>query len=111
MTFDLAAVGTQVHERAVEWAALGLSWSTGPIHPNHGKAVASADFEGAGWIAQITIWETGETELETVRTSDRFGVNKHYDLESVAKLSTVFAEFAALIRDGAVPEAAVTYTA
>lgn len=110
MTFDLTALGSQVRERAAELDALGLAWTPGPIHPNYGKAMTSADFEGAGWLAQILIWETGETDLETIQTTSGLVVNKHYDLESTTAVDTVIAELAALVRDGTIPADAYTYT-
>ena len=70
-----------------------------------------AGFEGAGWFGDISVWATGETELVTVRTSDRSGVNKHYDLVDAADLEDVLSELIGLIRDGALPTDAVTYTA
>lgn len=110
MPFDLTALDSKVRERAAEWYALGLVWTTGPIHPKYGKAVTSADFEGAGWLAQIIIWDTGETELETIQTASSLVVNKHYDLESTLALDTVIAEFTALVREGTIPTNAFTYT-
>jgi len=110
VTFDLTAFAARVRERTDVWHALELTWSTGPIHPNYGKAVTTADFEGLYWIAQITIWETGETELETFRKSDLLVVSKHYQLGTVAEVDDVIAEFAALVGEGKVPAAAFTYT-
>lgn len=110
MTFDLTALGSKVRERTAEWDALGLAWTIRPIHPNYGKAMTSADFEGAGWLAQILIWETGETDLETIQTASGLVVNKHYDLESTTALGTVIAELTALVREGTIPTDAYTYT-
>jgi hypothetical protein len=109
MAFDLTELGTQVRERTAEWEALGLTFSVAPVHPNYGKAITWVDFEGAGWLARITIWETGETELEALRVFGGLTVNKHYDLESAASLDTVLGELAALLRDNTLPDEALTY--
>lgn len=106
MTFDLTLLRPGVRLRSEAWDSLGLNWTVGPIHPNHGKPVTSADFESAEWLAQITIWETGETELETVRKVDGRVVNKHYDLDGVTDLDTVVTEFLRLVRDGDLPPGA-----
>lgn len=103
-------MGSKVREHAAEWDALDLVWATGPIHPNYGKAVTSADFDGNGWLAQIMIWETGECELETIQTASGLVVNKHYDLESTTALDTLIEELTALLRDGTIPIGAYSYT-
>jgi hypothetical protein len=56
--------------------------------------------ENAEWLVQISVWETGETELESMHKSQERIGNKHYDVESVTDLDTVLAEFIAFIRDG-----------
>jgi hypothetical protein len=109
MAFDLTVLGTQVRVRAAEWEVIGLTWSVAPVHPNYGKAVTWVDFEGAGWLDPITIWETGETELDSLRVLGGLTVNKHYDLESAASLETVLAELAALVRDNTLPDEALAY--
>ena len=64
--------------------------------------------ENAEWLVQISVWETGETELESMHKSQERIGNKHYDVESVTDLDTVLAEFIAFIRDGVVPPSAFT---
>lgn len=103
MAFDLAAFGPRVREHAGEWDALGLEWRVGPIHPNYGKAVTGATFQNVEWIAEITVWDTGETELETVRLRDDQIINKHYDLGTIGDLDTMIDELLGLIRDGDTP--------
>jgi hypothetical protein len=90
---------------------LSLSWTDREISPNYGKAITGARFEGAGWIGEMWVWATGETELGAVRTSDGSDINKHYDLAYAAELEDVLSELIGLIRDGALPPDAVTYRA
>lgn len=106
MAFDLTLFAPQVHDRAAEWTALGLTWRVAPIDPNHGKAVTTAAFEGPEWLASVTIWETGEAEVETVRLDDEQVVNKHYDLDTTSDLETLIAELVRLLRDGVPPPGA-----
>ena len=95
--------------RAADWQSLSVSWTERQISPNYGKATTSASFECEEWIGEISVWETGETDLLTARTSGDSGVNKRYDLEDAAQLNVVLSELIGLIRDGTVPPAAVTY--
>jgi hypothetical protein len=95
--------------RAADWQSLSVSWTERQISPNYGKATTSASFECEEWIGEISVWETGETDLLTARTSGDSGVNKHYNLEDAARLNVVLSELIGLIRDGTVPPAAVTY--
>ena len=97
--------------RIADWQSLSLSWTESEISPNYGKATRSARFECQGWIGEISVWETGETDLLTARTSQGSGVNKHYDLQGAAQLDVVLSELIGLIRDGTVPPDAVTYAA
>lgn len=103
MAFNLEMFAPQVRHRAREWDALGLDWSVGPIEPNHGKAITSATFENAEWLAEILTWEMGETDLGTLRLRDQQVINKHYDLVTSADLDMVIDEVLRLLRDGEIP--------
>jgi hypothetical protein len=111
VTFDLTVLAERIRMRAADCQSLSLSWTESEISPNYGKATTSARFECEGWIGEISVWETGETDLLTARTSEGAGVNKHYDLEDAAQLDIVLTELIGLIRDGTVPPDAVTYAA
>lgn len=106
MTFPLDELASQVAARAEDWARLGLVWRTQPISPNHGKPLVSSEFESAAWLAEITIWNTGEAELGTVRIGDDRVVNKHYELTSRDDLATLLDEFVALLVKDRVPDGA-----
>ena len=103
MAFDLAAFGPRVGERAGDWDSLGLDWMVGSIAPNYCKALTGATFQNAEWIAEISVWDTGETELEAVHLRDEQIINKHYDLAAIADLDTVIDELLGLLRDGDPP--------
>lgn len=109
VTFDLTDLAERIRKRAADWRSLSLSWTEREISPNYGKAMTGASFECEGWIGEISVWETGETELQTARTFGDSGVNKHYDLEDAAQLDVVLSELIGLIRDATVPPDAVAY--
>jgi hypothetical protein len=96
--------------RATDWQSLSLSWTKREISPNYGKATTGASFQCEEWIGETAAWETGETELQTPRTSEDSGVNKHHDLEDAAQLDVVLSELTGLIRNGTIPTDAVTHT-
>lgn len=109
MTFDLTGLAERIRVRAADWRSLSLSWTESEISPNYGKAMTRASFECEHWIGEIMIWETGETELQTIRVPEGPIVNKHYELEDAAQLDVVLSELIGLLRDGIVPPDAVTY--
>jgi hypothetical protein len=109
VTFDLTGLAERIRMRAADWQSLSVSWTERQISPNYGKATTNASFECEEWIGEISVWETGETDLLTARTSGDSGVNKHYDLEDAAQLDVVLSELIGLIRDGTVPPNAFTY--
>lgn len=107
MTFPLQALSAASAARAEIWMSLGILWNTRPIDPNHGKAVIVSEFQAADWLGDISIWTTGEAELETVRLTDDRMVNEHYDLTSLADLETLLDELVSLLVDDRVPTDAV----
>lgn len=83
--------------RAADWQSLSPSWTESEISPNYGKATTSTRFECQGWIGEMSVCETGETDLLTARTSEDSGVNKHYDLDDAAQLDVGLSELIRLI--------------
>lgn len=108
MTTDLEALGPAIEAKAAIWARLGVDWRTQPVVANHGKPIIQAEFESAMWIGDVTIWITGEAELATVRLTDDWMVNKHYDLISPGDINVIVDEVAALLSEDVIPESAVT---
>lgn len=108
MAFDLTDFEPRVRDHQLEWSALSVEITVKPISPNYGKAITTAEFESAEWLASVAVWETGELDLDAGRKADGRLVAKHYDLNSSAQLDEVFAELIALVREGTVPTDAVT---
>jgi hypothetical protein len=107
VTFPLPVLSAAIAARAEIWTSLRISWSIRPIDPNHGKAVIVSEFQAADWLGDISIWTTGEAELETVRLTDDRMVNKHCDLTGPADLETLLDELISLLADDRVPTDAV----
>ncbi|MEU5950468.1 hypothetical protein ABZ793_33695 [Micromonospora sp. NPDC047465] len=106
MTFPLEALSVAVTARAETWARLKMRWHARPIQPNYGKPVVSVDFESSAWLAQVTIWLSGEADLDTVRLADDRIVNKHYELTGYGDLEVMLDEFVGLLIDDRIPGAA-----
>jgi hypothetical protein len=85
VAIDLTGFEPGIRAHQSEWDALALTCTVKPISPNYGKAVISAEFESADWLASVAVWETGETDLEARRKPDGWLIAKHYDLEAVAQ--------------------------
>jgi hypothetical protein len=111
VAFDLSDLARRISARDSDWLALSLIWTQREISPNYGKATTGARFECPGWLGEISVWATGETELETVRTTGGSGVNKHYDLTTPVEVEAVLSDLIGLVRDGVVPPNAFTYVA
>jgi hypothetical protein len=63
------------------------------VAPNYGKPVAVARFESVSWLGDVMIWITGEAELATVRITDSWMVNKHYDFAGSGDLGKLLEDF------------------
>jgi hypothetical protein len=79
------------------------------VHPNHGKAVTGVEFESAEWLVEVSVWNSGEADLSTVRLVDDRVVNKTYELAGLEDLNGLFDELVRLLRDDELPPAAVVY--
>jgi hypothetical protein len=108
VAIDLTAFEPAIRARAGDWEAVGATWIVKPVSPNYGKSVTLVEFETGGWLAGVIVWATGELDLDAGRKSDGWLVSKHYDLETENEFDAVFAEVLALLRDGEVPQSAMT---
>ena len=108
MTIDLTAFKPAIRARASDWDVVGATWTLKPISPNYGKPVTLVEFETSVWLVGVIVWETGELDLDAGRKSDGWLVSKHYDLETEREFDAVFAEVLALLRDGDIPQSAMT---
>ncbi|MBT9254429.1 hypothetical protein KMZ32_01815 [Phycicoccus sp. MAQZ13P-2] len=108
MAFHITDFEQRVRAHVERWDALEADVAFTPISPNHGKAVTSAEFDSAGWLASVIVWETGELDLDAGRKADGWLVTKHYNLDSLDGLDEVLVELVALLRDGLPPPEAMT---
>jgi hypothetical protein len=107
VVFALELLPAAVTARVEIWAALGIVWRVRLVDPNHGKPAIVSEFECHAWLGTVTIWSTGEAELETVRLTDDRMVNKHYDLTGSADLDVLMADLVVLLVEDRVPSSAV----
>ena len=103
MPLDLEALGERVRSYSARYSAMEIRWSLGPISSFPEKRAVFAYFEGSGWIADIGVWTTGESELGAKRQVDGLDVNKHYELPDVLAIDAVLEELLALISEGTIP--------
>jgi hypothetical protein len=106
VTFPLEDLPSAIQVRASAWAALGLRQRLRPVHPNHGKAVTGVEFESAEWLVEVTIWNSGEADLSTVRLIDDQVVNKTYGLAGLEDLNALLDELIRLLVHDELPPAA-----
>ncbi|GLZ00022.1 hypothetical protein Acsp02_72740 [Actinoplanes sp. NBRC 103695] len=109
VTFPLEELPSALEDRVSVWAALGLRQRVRPVHPNHGKAVTGVELESAEWLVEVTIWNTGEADLSTVRLTDDRVVNKTYGLAGLEDLNGLLDELVRLLTDDELPPAALVY--
>jgi hypothetical protein len=109
VTFPLEELPRAVQKRASVWAALGLRQHVRPMHPNYGKAVTGVEFESAEWLVDVTIWNSGEADLSTVRLTDDRVVNKTYGLAGLQDLNRLLDELVRLLTRDELPPAAFVY--
>lgn len=94
--FDLDLLDQRVRERADGWGSAGVTWTLhrGPSTPKPAAWVVCETAEAAG---QLTVWVSGEAELEVgyVDRDDFHAV--HYDLEDDGALRDCLDELTRLL--------------
>ncbi|MDG4780058.1 DUF6308 family protein [Micromonospora sp. WMMD961] len=80
---------------------LNISWRPLAI-----RALIADDNGSSAWLAQVTIWLSGEADLDTVRLADDRIVNKHYELTGHDDLEVTLDEFIGLLIGARIPGAA-----
>ena len=61
---DLAAVEAWVRGRMARWASLGLHADLHPPTTDRSKNSLWVDLEGLGALSRITVWDSGEWEIQ-----------------------------------------------
>ncbi len=111
VSINLACLAPRIHAKGQMWQSLGVRWTVGPVDPNHGKAVVVASFESSEWLGQLTVWVTGEAELDADQLARDLFVSKHYNFAAEQDIDCTLDEFAVLIAEGLAPYGAVTFSA
>jgi hypothetical protein len=104
---DLHSLAEDVRARSDLWLPLRIVWTFGPVHPNYDKALVGGSFHTPPWFGELHVWISGEAELMTLRTSDGWFVNKHYELATSDDLAVALDELAGIVGRASVPNDAV----
>jgi hypothetical protein len=86
MDLDLDTFADLVAANDARWTSAGVRWE---LHrgPTRDKSAAWIICTSAEREAQLTVWTSGEAELDIVETSAGTLTSKHYDLSSTADLT------------------------
>jgi hypothetical protein len=79
LDFDLADFASAVQERGAGWDAAGIQWQF-TLGPTRDKSAAWVTCETTQAIAQLTIWTSGEAELDIGDLTTGATSHIHYDL-------------------------------
>lgn len=66
---DLTMLERSIRANELDLDAAAVRWSVTPVSPNYGKAVTSAQFDGAEWLASVIARES--VKLISMRDSRR----------------------------------------
>jgi hypothetical protein len=76
--FDLALLDPAIERRREEWVSLGVHWQAASSPSPYSKPSSFASFESDGYAGQLTLWASGEAELEVGRIADGRRLCKTY---------------------------------
>ncbi|GAA0951582.1 hypothetical protein [Nonomuraea longicatena] len=91
---DLIAAAVQ--DRGPAWEAAGIQWklTTGPTTD---KPAVQVTCENTHNLAQLTIWTSGEAELDLAHPTSGATTSTHYDLATQEDLATCLDELTNLL--------------
>lgn len=104
--FDLESLAVALRSQSQRWEALGGSWHVHPVREDGDKLRVGASFESVAWLADITVWSTGEAELAAARAMDDRTLIKRYRVTNRDELAHLLDELAALVEGGSIPPSA-----
>jgi hypothetical protein len=80
MPIDPTRLGELVEERAERWASLHIAWEFRPATTVGPKPSASLRCESADAVGQLTVWTSGEADLDVGYFAAERMTNEHYDV-------------------------------
>ncbi|MDW5325336.1 hypothetical protein [Plantactinospora sp. KLBMP9567] len=91
MDLDLGDFTDAVTARTAQWANAGVRWE---LHrgPTRDKSAAWIICTTADREAQLTVWTSGEAELDIAQISTGTVTSTHYDMSTAADLTTCLDE-------------------
>ncbi|MEU4403871.1 hypothetical protein AB0F88_05055 [Streptosporangium sp. NPDC023963] len=84
--FDLAHFAAAVHDRAPGWETADVQWQL-TIGPTRDKSAAWVTCEDARRVIQLTVWTSGEAELDVGDLASGTTASVHYDLATSEDLA------------------------
>ena len=84
--FDLNDFAAAVHEHGPSWQAAGIDWQL-LFGPTRDKPAAWVTCETTRTLAQLTIWTSGEAELDTGDVANGTHTSTHYDITTPQDLT------------------------
>lgn len=89
---DLSSLREVAEERRAQWDAAGIGWEV-IDGPSTDKPASSLILEGNTVLGQLTVWVSGEAEMDWGTPED--GGERHYDLDSRDALRACVADLEA----------------
>jgi hypothetical protein len=86
MDLDLNNLAAAVADRSTQWHNAGVQWT---LHrgPAYDKSAAWIVCTTADREAQLTVWTSGEAELDLAHTSTGAVTSIHYEMSTAADLN------------------------
>jgi hypothetical protein len=87
--FDLTSLDPAIERRREERASLGVHWQPASVPSPYPKPSSSARFESEGYVGQLTLWASGEAELEVGRIADGRRLCKTYIFSTSTEIDSL----------------------
>jgi hypothetical protein len=84
---DLAQFAAAVHARAPQWERAGIQWQL-TFGPERNKSAAWVVCETGDLAGQLTVWTSGEADLDAGNIATGVIVPVHYELTSAQELGS-----------------------
>lgn len=76
--FDLTAFTAAIQDRSQSWESEGTNWEL-TLGPTRDKSAAWVTCENTHTAAQLTVWTSGEAELDVASLITGAGTSTHYE--------------------------------
>ena len=87
MSIDPNRLRDLVEQRAARWASLGIRWEFRPAQSVGSKPSASVRCESAEAVGELTVWSSGEADLDVGYFGDEEMAKEQYEVTEDRNLS------------------------